>query len=81
MSLFLRSFLSAAVDAAFTALPAYATQPGQTVRPDGFPSGEHYHLNILGNKNRFVCEQQYDYQGNPVCGNVFFAPLNGDSIY
>jgi hypothetical protein len=81
MSLFLRPFLSVAVVAAFTAIPASATQPGQTVNPNGFPSVEHSNLNILGKKDGFACEQQYDDQGNPVYGNVVFVPLNGNIIY
>ena len=40
-----------AVVAAFAAAPTYATQPGQTVNPKGFPSGEHSNLNILGNND------------------------------
>jgi hypothetical protein len=40
-----------AVVAAFAAAPTYATQPGQTVNPNGFPSGEHNNLNILGNND------------------------------
>ena len=75
MGIFLILFLSAAVVAAFTAVPAYATQPGQTVNPNGFPSGEHYNLNILGKKDVFACEQQYGDQGNPVYGSVVFVPL------
>ncbi len=40
-----------AVFAAFAAAPTYATQPGQTVNPNGFPSGEHNNSNILGNND------------------------------
>jgi hypothetical protein len=42
---------------------------------------EHSNLNILGKKDGFACEQQYDDQGNPVYGNVVFVPLNGNIIY
>ncbi len=69
-----------AVIAVFAADPAYATQPGQTVNPNGFPSGDHYNLNILGKKDGFACEQAYDPIGNPVYGNVVFVPLNGNNI-
>ena len=39
---------------------AYATKPGEYVNPNGFPSGQHYNLNIHGKKAEFNCpEQQY----------------------
>jgi hypothetical protein len=72
--------LSIAVVAAFTSVPAFATQPGQTVNPNGYPSGDHYNLNILGKKDGFTCEEQVDELGNPVYGNVVFVPLNGNNI-
>jgi hypothetical protein len=66
---------------------AFATKPGEVVNPNGFPSGEHFNLNIIGKKADFVCpEQQYlqdefgnpvlDSKGNsiPVYGNVIFVP-------
>jgi hypothetical protein len=37
-----------AVVAAFAAAPTHATQPGQTMNPNGFPEGAHKNLNILG---------------------------------
>jgi hypothetical protein len=40
-----------AIVAAFAAAPTYATQTGQTVNPNGCPSGEHNNLNILGNND------------------------------
>ena len=80
MNRFLNFFLSVAVVAAFAAAPAFATQPGQTVNPNGFPSGEHYNLNILGKKDGYACEQKYDELGNPVYGNVVFVPENGSNI-
>jgi hypothetical protein len=64
VSFFLRLFFSVAVVAAFTSIPANATQPGQTVHPNGLTSGEPYNLNILGKKDGFACEQQYGDQGN-----------------
>ena len=80
MMRFLKLLVILAVSAAFAAGPAYATQPGQTVNPNGFPSGEHYNLNILGKKDGFACEPQVDALGNPVYGKVVFVPLNGNNI-
>ena len=77
---FLKMFLLLAVSAVISAGPAAATQPGRTVNPNGYPSGEHYNLNILGKKDGFACEQQFDSLGNPVYGNVVFVPLNGNNI-
>ena len=64
MNHFLRRFLSLAVVAAFPAIYAYATQPGQTVNPHGFSGGEHDNLNIHGKKDGFAREQHYGDQGN-----------------
>lgn len=80
MNRLLKLFLAVAVVAAFAAAPAYATQPGQTVNPNGFPSGEHYNLNILGKKDGYTCGRQYDAYGNPVYGNVVFVPDTGTNI-
>lgn len=45
---------------AFLAAPVLATKPGEDVNPNGFPSGEHYNLNIHGKKADFTCpEQEY----------------------
>ena len=61
--------------------PASATKPGEDVNPNGFPSGEHYNLNIIGKKAEFTCpEQEYDEFGDPVYGNVIFVPENGQGI-
>ena len=61
--------------------PAHATKPGEDTNPNGFPSGEHYNLNIHGKKDGFVCpEQAYDDAGNPVYGNSVFVPENGENI-
>lgn len=53
------------------------------VNPNGFPSGEHYNLNIHGKKDGFTCpDQEYDSYGDPVYGNSIFVPENGQgSIY
>jgi hypothetical protein len=61
--------------------PASATKPGEEVNPNGFPSGEHHNLNIIGKKADFTCpEQEYDELGNPIYGNVIFVPENGQGI-
>jgi hypothetical protein len=80
MNRFLMMMVSIAVIAAFGAGSADATKPGTTVNPNGFPSGEHYNLNILGKKDGFECQPKYDELGNPVYGNVVFVPLNGNNI-
>lgn len=53
------------------------------VNPNGFPSGEHYNLNIHGKKDSFNCpEIEYDSYGDPIYGNSIFVPENGQgSIY
>jgi hypothetical protein len=39
---------------------AIATKPGEETNPNGFPSGPHFNLNIIGKKAEFVCpEQEY----------------------
>jgi hypothetical protein len=73
---------------------AFATKPGAVVNPNGFPSGEHFNLNIIGKKADFVCpDQQYllDADGNqvldgsgnpiPVYGNVIFVPQYSEQAY
>jgi hypothetical protein len=68
--------LIAAVLVCITAMPALATKPGQEVNPNGFPSGEHYNLNIIGKKLNFNCpSQEYDEYGN-----VVFVPEDGVGI-
>ncbi len=60
---------------------AQATKPGQDTNPNGFPSGEHFNLNIHGKQAGFVCpEQQYDELGNPIYGNSIFVPEDGSGI-
>ena len=78
MKCFLK-LMSVVVVAVFAAYPAFATQPGQTVNPNGFPSGDHYNLNIIGKKSGFNCPgQQYDLSGNLVSGNVIYVPGDRD---
>jgi len=42
---------------------------------NGFPSGPHYNLNIIGKKDLFTCPpQELDTNGAPIYGNVIFVP-------
>ena len=52
------------------------------VNPNGFPSGSHYNLNIIGKKAGFACpDQEFDpMTGAPIYGNVVFVPENGEGI-
>ena len=53
----------------------------QNVNPNGFPSGDHYNLNIIGKKADYNCTPVvYDAYGNPVYGNVVFVPETGQDI-
>ncbi len=46
---------------AFLTGQAIATKPGNDVNPNGFPSGPHFNLNIIGKKPGFTCpEQKYE---------------------
>jgi hypothetical protein len=75
------STLSMFILLALVVTPASATKPGEDVNPNGFPSGEHYNLNIIGKKDGFTCpEQEYDEFGDPIYGNVVFVPQNGEGI-
>ncbi|MGA1865792.1 MAG: hypothetical protein ACMUHX_12115 [bacterium] len=38
-----------------------AVKPGEIVNPNGFPSGPHYNLNIIGKKAEFICPEQKYY--------------------
>jgi hypothetical protein len=44
----------------FAANSAFAVKPGETVNPNGFPSGEHFNLNIHGKKLGFNCPEPFD---------------------
>lgn len=60
---------------------AFAVAPGETVNPNGFPSGPHFNLNILGKKADFVCPNPvFDEYGNQVYGNVVFIPENALNV-
>lgn len=55
--------------------PVYATKPGELVNPNGFPSGEHFNLNIIAKGYDFSCPTiEYDEYGDPIYGNVIFIP-------
>ena len=48
---------------------------------NGFPSGPHYNLNIIGKKSGFVCPPpETDESGSPIYGNVIFVPEKGTKI-
>ncbi len=48
---------------------------------NGFPSGPHYNLNIIGKKPNFVCPlPETDEFGNPIYGKVVFVPEDGTDI-
>jgi len=70
----------------FTALlltfgPTRVTGQKRNVNPNGFPSGAHYNLNILGKNTQFGCPMaELDEAGNPTNGNVIFVPENGLDI-
>ena len=58
------------------AIPALAQGPA--TNPNGFPSGDHYNLNIIGKNSSFACPaQEFDDAGNPIYGNVVFVPEYG----
>ena len=55
-----------------------ATKPGEDVNPNGFPSGFHYNLNIIGKKDTFTCPAYLcDYVADPDCvTNVIYIPAD-----
>ncbi|MGB6379140.1 MAG: hypothetical protein WBG24_20705 [Syntrophobacteria bacterium] len=59
----------------FFAATAFAVKPGKEVNPNGFPSGEHYNLNLNSKKSDYNCSSEvYDDLGDPVYGKVIFIP-------
>lgn len=75
------AFAVACAAIAFSTSNAFATKPGQEVNPNGFPSGDHFNLNIHGKKDGFTPPaQEYDLLGNPIYGNSIFVPENGQGI-
>lgn len=62
-------------------LTGSAGAQAQAVNPNGFPSGPHYNLNIIGKKADYSCTPvQVDEFGNLVYGNVIFVPEIGQGI-
>jgi hypothetical protein len=60
---------------ALIASPTFAVKPGKEVNPNGFPSGEHYNLNLNAKKSDYNCTPQVnDELGDPVYGKVIFIP-------
>lgn len=56
---------------------ATAVKPGEEVNPNGYPSGEHYNLNIIGKKDGFKChEAQLNGDGDQTYGSAIFVPEN-----
>jgi len=54
---------------------ANGTQPGKSVNPNGFPSGDHFNLNIIAKSSDFTCPGfASDEYGYPVYGNVVYIP-------
>ena len=80
MKYLLKLALSIVVIAAFAVAPVSATEPGQSVNPNGFPSGEHYNLNIIGKNADFTCPGQEYLSGAPLYGNVIYVPQKGTDI-
>jgi hypothetical protein len=70
-----------AVAVCFAVNPVSAVKPGSDVNPNGFPSGPHYNLNIIGKKAGFNCPTvEYDENNQPIYGNVVFVPEDGEAI-
>jgi hypothetical protein len=59
-----------------------ATPPGETVNPNGFPSGAHFNLNLNAKRPEFNCPApEYDpTTGEQLFGNVVFLPEYGENI-
>ncbi|MEJ2429590.1 MAG: hypothetical protein P8075_11825 [Deltaproteobacteria bacterium] len=65
----------------FFATPVFAVKPGEQVNPNGFPSGEHYNLNLNAKKSDYNCTAEvFDQDGNPVYGKVIFIPQYTDGF-
>jgi len=61
---------------------AFATKPGEIVnRSNGFPSGSHYNLNLIGKTDGYTCPApEYDLDGYQIYGNVIFLPQSGEDV-
>jgi hypothetical protein len=78
--LLMMSFLTI-IAVCFVVSAGLAVKPGEEVNPNGFPSGPHYNLNIIGKKVGFTCPGlEYDEYGQPIYGNVIFIPENDNGI-
>jgi hypothetical protein len=62
----------------FLAGQALAVKPGNTTNPNGFPSGSHFNLNLIGKKDAFICPDEVDYLTTDQ--NVIYIPDNGEEI-
>ena len=61
-------------------LITFSAYAGKNLKGNGFPSGEHFNLNLLGKKEGFKCpEAEFDEYGNQVYGNVIFFPREKDN--
>src|SRR5690242_1559750 len=74
ISLFVRSAIGMALLGSSTLLLA------QTVNPNGFPSGAHYNLNIIGKKLDYQCAPATRDPLTGLYGNVVFVPETGEGI-
>ena len=52
--LIMASFSMSALASFIFVSSAFRTKPGEEANPDGFPSGEHFNLNIIGKKPEFT---------------------------
>lgn len=59
-------------------MQAIAQRTPPPTNPNGFPSGDHFNLNLSGKKAGFACPSlEYDAYNNPIYGNVVFVPEFG----
>jgi hypothetical protein len=68
----------------FLAGNAFATKPGEAINPNGYPSGEHFNLNIkTHDRNNFTCpDPVYDeVTGAQIFGNVIHIPSDGVGMH
>jgi hypothetical protein len=71
------------VAAVFIAASVLAEKPGPVIdKSNGFPSGEHFNLNIIGKKAGFNLQEEQTDGNTDNYGSVVFVPEDGDgSIY
>ena len=64
----------------FMMMLSLSAHAGKGLRGNGFPSGEHFNLNLLGKKAGFKCpDAEFDEYGNQIFGNVIFFPREEDN--